>query len=529
MSNVGLVWRTVRHFSIRQVVYQLLHRIRKPALLHLPESAPTACFLAVPVADKPTSYRCDEFTFLNQSSQFTVVVNWNYSASGKLWTYHLNYFDFLNQPDMTPDTGLRLLMDFIAQTADLRTGLESYPISLRIQNWVQFLSRHQLQNDAINRHLRAQIASLNKRIEYHLSANHLLENGFALLMGALYFQNNCWLQKAVKLIRQELTAQILADGGDYERSPVYHQILLDRLLDVLLSLQATADFYDIYFVDFLHDQAIRMLCWLTAITFRNGDVPMVNDAAPDMALTTAQLQQKAITIGINPNYTLATLMESGYRMFQQLRYELLADVGPVGPDHQPGHAHADTLSFVLYVDNQPVIVDTGTSTYQPGSRREWERSTAAHNTITIDECDSSEVWSVFRVGRRAQVTVLNDTQTELTAFHDGYRHLGCIHERTWQCEQTRLVITDRLLKAHYRARFGMSGVARFYFHSSVPVHYSEEVIWAGPLKITLSSATKPEFIVTTEQLANGFNRFQSGHCLKVRFTSELETVVTFCG
>ena len=528
MIKIGLFWRTIKHLTIRQIVYQVIYRLRRPAKLRLPKTGPIVNLLAVPAADKPISWRNDEFAFLNQSVHFATRIGWNYDSLGKLWTYHLNYFDFLNQPGMTPTTGLCLILDFVAQTADQQIGLESYPTSLRIQNWVQFLSRHQLQNEAVNRHLWAQVALVDQRLEYHLSGNHLLENAFALLTGALYFQNERWFRKAVWLVRQELTMQVLVDGGHYERSPVYHQLLLDRLLDALLNLQGITAFQDSGFVNFLRYQATRMLHFLIGITFRNGDVAMVNDAAPGMAPSTAQLGQKAVSVGISWTDAPAALTESGYRMFRQSRCELLADVGLVGPNHQPGHAHADTLSFVLYVDNRPVLVDTDTSTYQSGCRREWERSTAAHNTVTIDGSDSSEVWASFRIGRRARVTVLTDTQTELIARHDGYRRLGCLHERTWRLEPTRLIIVDQLLNVQTGARLDRSGVARFYFHPSVSVHSIGDTIRAGSLKITLFSATKPEFAVIRAQLADGFNRLQPAYCLEVSFSGELETVLTLC-
>lgn len=369
MNKLGRFWRTIRHLTPRQIVYQAIHRLRRPAKLYLPAKIPSTYFLTVFIADKPISWRNGELTFLNQSVQFSDNINWNYDRLGKLWTYHLNYFDFLNQPGMQPDVGLRLVRNFMRQTAELCVGLESYPTSLRIINWVQFLSRHQIQDEEINRYLSAQVALVNRRLEYHLLGNHLLENGFALLTSALFFRTKRLFRKARRLIRHELTTQILFDGGHYERSPVYHQLVLDRLLTSLVSLQAETYFADANFIAFLEEKAIRMLYWVSAMTFRNGDVPMINDAAPGLAPTTAQLRQKAVTVLPEGAGIPTTLSESGYRMFRQSRYELIANVGSVGPDHQPGHAHADTFSFVLYVDNCPVIVDTGTSTYQPGNRR----------------------------------------------------------------------------------------------------------------------------------------------------------------
>ncbi|QDK82602.1 heparinase [Spirosoma sp. KCTC 42546] len=529
MRNLGLIWRTVRQLTLRQIVYQVIFRLRGRARLHIPATTPQAYFLTTPEPDKPQSYQSGVVTFLNLSRQLTAELDWNYAGFGKLWTYNLNYFDYLNQPDMTVRTGLELICDFMAKTDSLRDGLEPYPTSLRIMNWVQFLSRHQIQNEPINQHLFAQIRLLSHRLDYHLGGNHLLENGFSLLMGALFFRQARWFHKASRLIRQELTNQILADGGHDERSPMYHQIFLDRLLDLRLALQTQSWHNDPDLLDCLTEKATQMLDWINGITFKNGDVPMVNDAAWGIAPTSFQLRKKAERTGIQQSYHPSLLTSSGYRMYRQKRYELFADVGPVGPDHQPGHAHADTFSFVLYVDNQPALVDNSISTYQPGSRRAWERSTAAHNTVTVNESNSSEVWASFRVGRRAGVTLLTDTGTVLTARHDGYRKQGVIHERSWVVEPNCVVITDRLLNAKTEAEAQQPGIARFYVHPDVSIQLVDDFILAGSLKIVVRSETNPTFCVISYAMAEGFNQLRSGHCLEVAFIARLETTLLLSG
>ena len=50
-------------------------------------------------------------------------------------------------------------------------------------------------------------------------------------------------------------------------------------------------------------------------------------------------------------------------------WHLLADVGAPCPRELPAHAHADTLSCLVHVDGEPLLVDTGTSTYAPGPVR----------------------------------------------------------------------------------------------------------------------------------------------------------------
>ena len=115
----------------------------------------------------------------------------------------------------------------------------------------------------------------------------------------------------------------------------------------------------------------------------------------------------------------------------------------------PGHAHADSLSFELSLDQQRILVNSGTSVYGIGTERQQQRGTAAHNTIQLDGMNSSDVWSGFRVGRRARVQIEKfETQPTplLQAAHDGYRHLPGhpAHHRLWEMKENELTITDTL-------------------------------------------------------------------------------------
>ncbi|QIP16231.1 heparinase [Spirosoma aureum] len=541
MSKIGLIWRTVRYLRARQIVYQLVNRLRKRPKLRLPKQAPSGHFLAVPAVDKPVSYRDGTFTFLNQPVLFASAIDWNYAQNGKLWTYNLNYFDYLNQasPGLTAKEGQRLIRGFITHTDSLNDGLEPYPTSLRIINWMQFLSRHQIQDDDIEIHLFAQIDLLNKRLEYHLAGNHLLENGFALLLGALYFKQKHWFRRASKLVRQELAIQILADGAHDERSPMYHQLLLDRLLDVLIALQVNSWHNDASLVEFLAGISTKMLDWLKAVTFANGDVPLVNDAAFGIAPTSAQILAKAQRLPFREKSKRAEMLisslpagsqtgqDSGYLMYRWPHFELFVDAGAVGPDHQPGHAHADTFSFVLHVDGKPVIVDSGTSTYQIGPRRTWERSTAAHNTVEISGYDSSEVWGGFRVGRRAYVTTRRESDVGISAHHDGYTNIGITHVRAWHTESLKFSILDRIIGHKSDCETRLSYVARLHFHPDVLVRSYTDHVMAGPIAIRFLSDTRPKLVLKPYLLADGFNKLRPGHCLEITFTNYLNTIVTY--
>jgi len=84
----------------------------------------------------------NSFSFLNIPYSFTDKIDWNHDKFGKLWTYNLNYFDYLNQEGISNDTGIHLINDYTKNDKILKDGKESYPTSLRGINWVKFLSKN---------------------------------------------------------------------------------------------------------------------------------------------------------------------------------------------------------------------------------------------------------------------------------------------------------------------------------------------------------------------------------------------------
>jgi uncharacterized heparinase superfamily protein len=161
------------------------------------------------------------------------------------------------------------------------------------------------------------------------------------------------------------------------------------------------------------------------------------------------------------------LSESGYVRFQKEDVVALFDVALLGPDYLPGHGHADTLTFEMSLNGRRVLVDTGTSRYDECPERLFQRGTGAHNTVVVDDADSSEVWRSFRVARRARPFGLeikeSDEETVVECSHDGYRRLPgkVVHKRRWTFGPGRLLVEDFL-----QGRFRIAE-ARFLLHPSV--------------------------------------------------------------
>src|SRR5690625_199812 len=101
-----------------------------------------------------------------------------------------------------------------------------------------------------------------------------------------------------------------------------------------------------------------MRAWLQNISFKNGDIPHFNDSTNGIAYSTPWLTKYADELHISAS-NLA-LKESGYRCVNTEIYELRIDMAQLGAPYQPGHAHADALSFILYFTGKPLFVEQST-------------------------------------------------------------------------------------------------------------------------------------------------------------------------
>ncbi len=400
-----------------------------------------------------------------------------------------------------------LIYDFIEQVDGLKDGLEPFPTSLRGINWIKFLTLHKIRDQKIDDSLYAQYGILIDNLEYHLLGNHLLENGFSLLFGAYYFQDEKLYAKAKEILTRELEEQILDDGAHFELSPMYHQIMLYRVLDCI-NLVKNNDYRQQELLSLLQEKANIMLGWLNVMTYENGEIPLFNDSTNRIAPTTKQLRHYAQSLEVQVSESNIELKESGYRKYHSDCYECVIDIGHIGPDYIPGHAHADTFNFELYLNGKPFIVDKGLSTYETNVRRMTERGTASHNTVEVSEIDSSEVWGGFRVANRAYVTKLKENENRVTASHDGYfKKIGIIHTREWQFDETQIIIKDSLNKK-------AKAVARLHFHPDV-----SEAMIKKHISINRSSITNT---LGVYQYAPEFQKLVDARVLEVTFDKALE-------
>ena len=521
-STIKLLFHTIKYLKPIQIYYRLYYFIRNRFFKKKYEKELSPNKFSLLWEDfilNPNSYLGDnEFSFLNLAKDFNKEIDWNFAEYGKLWEFNLNYFDFLNQKNIKIKDGIALIKNFLEKENVLKDGKASYPISLRGINWVKFLAKNNISDQKIDQALYNHYQILLYNPEYHLLGNHLLENGFALLFGAYYFKDDELYKEAVKILKNELREQTLADGAHFELSPMYHQTMLVRVLDCVQLIRLNSWKLD-DLLQLLENIAVKMLSWLQMITFDNGDIPMVNDSSFGIAPSTEALIAYGNELDLRS--IKAELSDSGFRMFKNKKFELFVDVAHIGASYQPGHVHSDTFSFILYANKQPVFVDPGVSTYEKNEVRQQERSTASHNTVQVGDREQTQVWGGFRVAKRASITKLVEGDF-LEATHDGYKDLGIEHTRKFTILEEKVIINDKISGGK-----DFKQTAYFHLHptiTNVLIDASRVLVQDHSIELFF----KGENIRIEKgsyRFAAGFNKTQEGIKLKVLFQSTLETAI----
>lgn len=406
---------------------------------------------------------------------------WNDPSCEKLWLYNLHYFDDMNAEghDYRTAWHTALIERWVRENPPVQgIGWDAYPISMRVMNWIKWSLEGNLLTDTAVQSMAVQVRHLESRIEFHLLGNHLLENAKALLFVGLFFEGTeaeRWLNTGLKIIEQEVQEELLTDGGHFELSPMYHSIVLEDMLDLYNIVKAYPDAIPSQWRGFVGTwQTVidKQRAWLQAMCHPDGDISLFNDATFGVAISPKELEAYALRLGFSftplPKQGITVLAQTGYVRLQNNTALLLTDVGNIGADYIPGHGHADVLTFELSLFGKRFVVNSGTSTYEPGTERIRQRATPAHNTVTVDTENSSEVWGSFRVAKRARpvglkTQILPEGGWRVYCGHNGYRRLSgrVMHYREWNLNDTQLVVTDQL-KGHYR-----EAVARFHLHPDI--------------------------------------------------------------
>ncbi len=476
LNRALLVARTVRHLTPGQLAFQVLRRAFPPSARPVagpPQTAARLPSLAAAMArwadvQEPSNLaRANDvvqgrFTFLNHTESLSVI-DWTQRYVSHLWSYNLHYFEYAVDLALayrsTGDTEFagafaRLSTDWIDGTANgTGDGWEPYALSMRVVHWTYALL---LFGDALDPEVRRTIMAslhrqldvLSRRLEWHILANHLQKNLHALLVGSLLFDDADavrWRDKALTHHWRQLEEQVLADGVHFERAPMYHALALVDYAEDILLLDAAGMSVPVAAREHIREMAVAMERFVRP----DDTLSLFNDTAMGIAKPVTTLRAiTGLVFPVSPPSLPGSwaLPASGYFGLRTAEVSLVVDCGAPGPSYQPGHAHCDILSYELDVLGHPLVVDAGVHGYDGDPYRRYVRSTRAHNTVMIGGREQSEIWSTFRMARRATVTraELEATRDDF-AFHGAYRSFHdrrILHARTIRASAATFEVTD---------------------------------------------------------------------------------------
>lgn len=486
MVSPWLVFRTVRDLRFSQWFWRLRRKLEP--WFSAPLSAPPPDALTLDPVVLPTVPLAHDFlgtnpgivrdlsqglfTFLNQSKKLGFPhPDWLLGPrrEDRLWAVTLHYHSWAYPlARQAPELFIPLVSDWIERCDLGQPGASAlawnpYAVATRVGWWCRcyaalgpaFWRGHPDFQKLFLTSLWRQADFLSRNVEWDLRANHLIRDGLGLAWAGRFFspvndpRPKKWTEQAERLLKDQAREQVLADGGHFERSPMYHlQVMEDLLQAACLSTHGG-------YREGLRAVWRRMADAAGWVRHPDGTFPLLNDAALNGAPDPAQaIQAGADLLGSPLDETLRQGLRyfprTGLVVWQGERFSVFFDVGPLGPDEQPGHGHADNLTLELSWRGQRLFVDPGTYAYDEDGRRASDRSTLSHNTVAIDGKDSSEVWKIFRVGRRAKPLGV-EVNSSLNGFqakgaHQGYDFLPGKprHSREMELDGKSFRITDRL-------------------------------------------------------------------------------------
>jgi len=445
--------------KISQVIYRIYYRFKISKDLSYKESPqeriPTNLHKIGLYKNSTYNPDLNFFIFLNKKKYILELIDWDPKDMTRLWVYNLHYFDFINSKELSSrQMAVEFIIDsWISNNNSFKgPGWEPYPLSLRIVNWVKFFVNYKFEKDIYIESLYLQLRYLSKNIEYHIMGNHILANAKALIFGGIFFnisESNNYRAIGESIFNKQINEQILQDGAHFELSPMYHQVILEDLIDLIGLYKA----FDIKVPSLWIEKVAVMQDWSTAMSHPDGDISFFNDSAFSIALKPKETEKECINLDIlinKQNFLIKHLENSGYIIFKNDNIKMIIDNGIIGPSYIPGHGHSDLHSFELSVFGKRLVVNGGTSTYEISKQRSFERSSASHSTIEIDGKNSSEVWSSFRVARRSKPSAANILKNENDIYISGtntdFRNFfsKIRNTRTWNIKNNRIIIKDKL-------------------------------------------------------------------------------------
>ena len=117
-------------------------------------------------------------------------------------------------------------------------------------------------------------------------ANHLIANAKALIFSGVFFsckEATKFSRQGEKILKKQIKEQILDDGGHFERSPMYHSIILEDLMDIIELNRLFPNCIDKTLLKEIENTIHKQILWLNSMLHPDKEIAFFNDSSIGIA------------------------------------------------------------------------------------------------------------------------------------------------------------------------------------------------------------------------------------------------------
>ncbi|TKC65446.1 heparinase [Pedobacter hiemivivus] len=348
---------------------------------------------------------------------------------------------------------------------DKEYAWKAFVVSFRLNHWSGYFNLFLNSPNFSPQFLMEFLNSYNEQANYVVAnytdiGNHRLYEALHLMYAGSAFPEMKaaadWRKSGIAVLNDEISKQVLPDGLQFELSPSYHigtiKIFLDALQIAKLN-RAENEFPESY-----RNLVEKMVTAVGEYSFPDYTFPLYGNAF----LTNKEVMLKSYKVwaqvfpenkaieyyatdgasGKQPSELCSSLPNASFYAFRN-GWDAKSTVMQIkaGPPAE-FHSHPDNGTFELWVKGRNFTPDAGSFVYanvggQANTKRDWYRSTKAHQTLTLDNANLTNKAQLNKWDTEKNLSILSYTNPSYT---------GLSHQRTFLfVDQTYFLIIDRAI------------------------------------------------------------------------------------
>ncbi|MNK19710.1 Heparin-sulfate lyase precursor [compost metagenome] len=348
---------------------------------------------------------------------------------------------------------------------DKEYAWKAFVVSFRLNHWSGYFNLFLNSPNFTPTFLMEFLNSYNEQANYVTAnytdiGNHRLYEAVHLMYAGSAFPEmkaaTAWRKSGIGVLNNEIAKQVLPDGVQFELSPSYHIGTIKIFLDALQIAKmngAENEFPERY-----RNLVEKMVMAVGKYSFPDYTFPLYGNAF----LTNKETMLKSYKVwaqvfpenkviqyyatdgssGRQPDYLSSSLPNAGFYAFRN-GWDTKSTVMQIkaGPPAE-FHSHPDNGTFELWVKGRNFTPDAGSFVYanvggQENIKRDWYRSTKAHQTLTLDNGNLTNKAQLNKWESDKSLGILSYT-------NPSYTNLS--HQRTFLfVDQTYFIVIDRAI------------------------------------------------------------------------------------